>query len=46
MQALAALQLLLGRDGDVGKLRTWNAMDMSWRSIAIRRDPKCPVCSA
>lgn len=46
LQALAALQVLLGRSENVGKLRTWNAMDMSWRSSTIRRDPRCPVCGS
>lgn len=44
LQALAALKLLLGRSEDVNRLRTWNALDMSWRTVVVTRDPDCPVC--
>ena len=44
LQALAALKLLLGRAEDVNRLRIWNAMDMSWRTVTLRRDPACRVC--
>jgi molybdopterin/thiamine biosynthesis adenylyltransferase len=46
LQALAALKLLLGRSGDVNRLRIWNALDMSWRTVAVTRDPDCAVCRA
>ena len=45
LQALAALKLLLGRGGDVNRLRIWNALDMTWRTVNLTRDPACPVCS-
>jgi molybdopterin/thiamine biosynthesis adenylyltransferase len=45
LQALAALKLLLGRDADVNRLQIWNALDMSWRTVAIARDPACTVCA-
>ena len=44
LQSLAALKLLLGRPADVNRLQIWNALDMSWRSVAFARDPSCKVC--
>ena len=44
LQALAALKLLLGRSEDVNRLRLWGALDMSWRTVTITRDPACKVC--
>jgi len=46
LQALAALKLLLGRSEDVNRLQIWNALDMSWRTVAVTRDPDCAVCRA
>jgi molybdopterin/thiamine biosynthesis adenylyltransferase len=45
LQALAALKLLLGREGDVNRLQVWNALDMSWKTVTFARDPACPVCA-
>jgi molybdopterin/thiamine biosynthesis adenylyltransferase len=45
LQALAALKLLLGREAGVDRLQVWNALDMSWRTVAIARDPACRVCA-
>jgi molybdopterin/thiamine biosynthesis adenylyltransferase len=45
LQALAALKLLLGREAGVNRLQIWNALDMSWRTVAIARDPACEVCA-
>jgi molybdopterin/thiamine biosynthesis adenylyltransferase len=44
LQALAAMKLLLGRSEDVNRLRIWNALDMSWRTVILARDPLCRVC--
>ncbi|HZP11071.1 MAG TPA: molybdopterin-synthase adenylyltransferase MoeB [Nevskiaceae bacterium] len=44
LQALAALKLLLGIGDDVGKLHLWNAIDMSFKTTKIPRDPRCTVC--
>jgi len=44
MQALAALKLLLGMDAQTGRLQTWDAQQMAWRSHKITADPECPVC--
>lgn len=46
LQALAALKLLLGRGDDVNRLRIWNALDMTWRTLTIVRDPACTTCGA
>lgn len=46
LQALAALKLLLGQAvADVNRLRIWNALDMTWRTVTFARDPACPVCA-
>ena len=44
LQALAALKLLLGIGDDVGRLHLWNAIDMSWKTTKVPRDPRCAVC--
>jgi len=44
LQALAALKLLLGIGDDVGKLQLWNAIDMTWKTTKVPRDPRCAVC--
>ncbi|MCI0749966.1 MAG: HesA/MoeB/ThiF family protein [Nevskiales bacterium] len=46
LQALAAIKLLLGRLDDVGRLYVWSALDMRWRTVTAKRDPKCAVCGA
>ncbi len=43
-QALAALKLLLGLDGEAGVLQLWDARTVHWRRLQIPRDPACPVC--
>lgn len=43
-QALAALKLLLGLDGEAGVLQLWDARTAQWRRLNIPRDPTCPVC--
>lgn len=45
LQALAALKLLLGRDAGVNRLQVWNALDMTWRTLTMTRDPACKVCA-
>jgi len=46
LQALAALKLLLGLDDDAGRLLSWDARRMAWRSHKMTRDPKCTVCGS
>jgi adenylyltransferase/sulfurtransferase len=46
IQATEVLKLILGkRDGLLGKLLLFDAMDMDFRKVKVRRNPKCPVCS-
>ncbi|WP_293391844.1 molybdopterin-synthase adenylyltransferase MoeB [Nevskia sp.] len=44
MQALIAIKALLGIGDDAGRLQLWDALKLSWRSLAIARDPHCRVC--
>ncbi|MDE2148369.1 MAG: HesA/MoeB/ThiF family protein [Gammaproteobacteria bacterium] len=46
LQALAALQLLLGLSAGAGTLVTWDAAAGAWRRLSITADPRCPVCAA
>ena len=45
IQATEVLKVILGK-GDLltGRLLTYNALDMEFRSLRIKRNPKCPVC--
>lgn len=46
-QALAAIRLLVrepGQAGDHGLLHIFDANDMAWRRLILKRDPHCPVC--
>lgn len=45
LQALEAIKWILGRgEGLAGRLVIFDALDLSFREIRIRRDPECPVC--
>jgi adenylyltransferase/sulfurtransferase len=45
IQATEAIKLILGiGDPLVGKLLTFDALDMSFRTFKVRKDPDCPVC--
>jgi molybdopterin/thiamine biosynthesis adenylyltransferase/rhodanese-related sulfurtransferase len=45
IQATEAIKMLLGLgDTLVGKLLTIDVMKMSFRTLAIRKDPSCPAC--
>lgn len=44
MQALVALQLLLGLDAPIARLQRWDAKQMQWHSHKIGADSECPVC--
>jgi len=45
MQAMETIKLLLGEGvGLAGRLLIFDAMEMTWREIALRRNPDCPVC--
>ncbi|MFO7593375.1 MAG: ThiF family adenylyltransferase, partial [Pseudomonadota bacterium] len=45
IQATEAIKVLAGI-GDTlnGRLLLWDAMDMEWRSLKLRKDPACPLC--
>ena len=45
LQANEVLKLILGvGKPTIGRLVTFNALDMEFRTFKIRRDPTCPVC--
>ncbi|MDM8545869.1 HesA/MoeB/ThiF family protein [Candidatus Venteria ishoeyi] len=45
MQAVEALKLLLGiGDKLCGRLLLLDGLHMDWRTLKVRRDPKCAVC--
>jgi len=47
LQATEAIKLLTGiGDPLVGRLLLFDALTMSFRTIALRRDPDCPSCGA
>lgn len=46
MQALEAIKVLLGLGESLqGRLLILDAMTMEWRSMKLKKDPACPVCS-
>ena len=45
IQATEILKILLGRGALlIGRLLLYNALDMKFRELKLRRDPECPVC--
>jgi len=45
IQALEAIKLLLGIGTTLeGRLVLFNALNLEFRELAIRRDPTCPIC--
>ena len=45
IQALEAIKMILELgDPLVGRLLTYDAMDESFRTFKVRRDPACPAC--
>jgi len=45
IQATEILKLILGQGTSlVGRLVLFNALDMKFRELKLRRDPQCPVC--
>ena len=45
LQALEAIKLILGKGESLsGRLLIFDALDLSWREMALRRNPECPVC--
>jgi sulfur-carrier protein adenylyltransferase/sulfurtransferase len=46
VQAMEAIKLLLGLgESLVGRLLTYDALEQSFRTFKLRRDPNCPACS-
>jgi len=47
IQAVEAIKLLLGiGDPLVGRLLAYDALEESFRTFKVRRDPRCPACGA
>jgi len=45
LQAMETLKLILGVGQTLaGRLLIFDAMEMLWREVSLRRDPACPVC--
>ena len=45
IQATEILKLALGKGASlIGRLMLFNALDMKFRELKLRKDPKCPVC--
>jgi molybdopterin/thiamine biosynthesis adenylyltransferase/rhodanese-related sulfurtransferase len=45
IQATEILKLALGKGATlIGRLLLFNALDMKFRELKLRRDPQCPVC--
>lgn len=45
IQATEILKLALGKGSSlIGRLLLFNALDMKFREVRLRRDPKCPLC--
>lgn len=46
IQAVETLKILLNVGKDLkGKLLFWDASTMEWRTINLKKDPNCPICS-
>jgi molybdopterin/thiamine biosynthesis adenylyltransferase/rhodanese-related sulfurtransferase len=45
VQATETVKLILGKGNPlIGRLLLYDALDMSFREMKIRKDPKCPIC--
>ncbi len=45
VQATEAIKLIIGKGRPlVGRLMLYDALDMKFRELKIRKDPECPVC--
>lgn len=45
IQAAEILKLALGKGNSlIGRLLLFNALDMKFRELKLRRDPQCPIC--
>jgi molybdopterin/thiamine biosynthesis adenylyltransferase len=47
LQATEVVKAILGiGDPLKGRLLLWNALDMDFRTVKVKRNPECPVCGA
>jgi molybdopterin/thiamine biosynthesis adenylyltransferase/rhodanese-related sulfurtransferase len=47
IQATEAIKLILGKGQPlIGRMSLYDALDMTWDTIKVKKDPNCPVCSA
>lgn len=45
VQATEVIKLLVGTGEPlIGRLLTYDALNMRFREVKLRRDPKCPLC--
>jgi sulfur-carrier protein adenylyltransferase/sulfurtransferase len=45
IQATEIIKLALGKGSSlIGRLLLFNALDMNFRELKLRRDPQCPIC--
>ncbi|HIF38627.1 MAG TPA: molybdopterin-synthase adenylyltransferase MoeB [Gemmatimonadetes bacterium] len=45
LQALEVIKIVLGQgESLVGRLLIFDALELKWREVKIRRNPDCPVC--
>ena len=45
IQATEAIKLLTGiGESLIGRLMIYDALEMSYRTVKIRKDPECPIC--
>ena len=45
VQATEAVKLLLGIGQSlIGRILTYDALQMSWKEVTLTRDPDCPIC--
>ena len=45
LQAMETLKLILGTGRSLaGRLVIFDALEMHWRELALKRNPKCPAC--
>jgi len=46
IQAAEAMKLIVGMGTPlVGRVLVLDALDMEWRTLKLRKDPRCPVCA-
>jgi molybdopterin-synthase adenylyltransferase len=45
MQAMEAIKLLAGVSESASRLQVFDAKSADWRSVKVKKDPRCAVCS-